>query len=513
MIEQENIPQQPDKPAPTLTPAVGQDEKKLPPVNAASLPGMTFEEEKLQNVTMTRPTVKAGTVNVDETAMFPPAAAANHTELTRKFPSLRQLSSGEDRRWGATYLNSLWMSPADNALQDSLSREGSDWRQGVQINGENLRSQTPHYDKPVNKIVTGEQALALAYAHMEIGDIFHAGMFNSGFWVSFKPAPDPVWLNINRLLGADVTRICRETYGLLHSTATSLTIATIIDCILPFVYSTTVNPAEMSINDIPKYLKASDEMDFIWGFICANYPRGFNIERSCIADPSACRSVIKEVIQPGELQWVDNAALPEFCRVHMRARNAGQMSLKHVQEYQERLDAHLGQVVTIGKNLVAELTLKTPTSQQKRLMTEAYVEGVKSSVLSSVGDDVPMTQRENLYQEHMTATEMRMYQHWVSKIVFNGVTVDQPEDIANILGVWTRDNELRIQFFEEMAKFIDKTAITILALAAVQCPNCGANHSSPTQVGRSKIDCVPIDILQVFSLLAEFKTRVISART
>lgn len=287
MIEQENIPQQPDKPAPTLTPAVGQDEKKLPPVNAASLPGMTFEEEKLQNVTMTRPTVKAGTVNVDETAMFPPAAAANHIELTRKFPSLRQLSSGEDRRWGATYLNSLWMSPADNALQDSLSREGSDWRQGVQINGENLRSQTPHYDKPVNKIVTGEQALALAYAHMEIGDIFHAGMFNSGFWVSFKPAPDPVWLNINRLLGADVTRICRETYGLLHSTATSLTIATIIDCILPFVYSTTVNPAEMSINDIPKYLKASDEMDFIWGFICANYPRGFNIERSCIADPSA----------------------------------------------------------------------------------------------------------------------------------------------------------------------------------------------------------------------------------
>jgi hypothetical protein len=508
-ITPQSVPDAVPQPAVVQRP---EETKELPKIDAAELPGMKFEDEKSQNVTPSRATVSPGTVNVNETCMFPSASSAYHEALSRGFPSLRQLSSAEDRRWGATYLNSLWTNPADNALQSSLSREGSDWRQGVHVNGELLRSQVPHYQAPVNKIVTGEQALTLAYAHMEMGDIFHAGMWNSGFWVTFKPAPEPVWLNINRLLGADVTRLCRDTYGLLHSTATSLTVSTIIDAILPFVYATSVNPGEMAINDIPQHLKASDELDFIWGFICANYPRGFNIERSCLADPSKCRTVISEVIHPQELQWVDNAALPEFCRSHMRNRGAGKMSLANVKEYQERLDAHLGQVITIGKNRTTELTLSSPTSHQKRIMTEAYVEGIKSSVLSSVTDDVPMSQRESMYQEHMAATEMRMYQHWVSKIVFDSITVDKPEDIANILGIWTRDNDLRVQFFEEMAKFLDKTSVSVLALQAVVCPNCGADHSSPTQIGLGKIDCVPIDIIQVFSLLAEFKTRVISAR-
>lgn len=496
-----------DKPQPQVTAG-----DKPTPVDPSTLPGISFEANKTQNVTLTRPTVSPGHNKGDEVAMLPPAASDNHKDLTRKFPSLRQLSSTEDRKWGATYLQSLWTNPAADALQDSLSREGSDWRQGVTINGENLRSQIPHYAKPVNSIVTGEQALQLAYAHMEIGDLFHAGMFNSGFWVTFKPAPDPVWLNINRLLGADTSRICRDTYGLLHSTASALTIATIIDCILPFVYSTSVNPGEMPINDIPMHLKAPDEQDFIWGFICANYPRGFNIERSCIADPSRCRHVIKEVIHPNELQWVDNAMLPEFCRNHMRSRAPGVMALKSVQEYQERLEASIGQVIQIGKDKGTEITLRAPTSQQKRMMCEAYVSGIKQSVLESVTDDVPMSQRESLYQEQVVATEMRMYQHWVSKIVFNAVTVDKPEDIANILGIWTRDNEMRNQFFEEMAKFIDKSAVTLLGLEAVKCPNCGADHSSPSQKENNRIDCIPLDIVQVFSHLAEFKTRVISAR-
>ncbi len=481
-------------------------------VNPSALPSIQFQSTKLQNTTISRQVTKQGKVPVNEVVMLPSAASQNHEELARKFPSLRQLSSEDDRNWGATYLSSLWFNPAGDALQGSLSRENTDWRQGLEVNGDLLRSMKPHYGKPINAVVTGEQALQLAYTHMGIGDLFHAAMWNSGFWVTFKPAPDTVWLNINRMLGADVTRISRDTYGLLHSTATSLTIATIIDAILPFVYGTSVNPGEMSVTDIPKYLKTPDEHDFIWGFICANYPNGFNIDRSCIADPSKCRHVIRETINPAELQLVDNTAIPEYCRGHMRSRSNGVMSLKSVKEYQERLDSSLGQVIRIGRDSETELYLRAPTSQEKRFMSETYAENIKRSVTESVTNDVPESQREELYRQHITATEMRMYQHWVKKIVFSGVTADNPDDIANILGVWTRDDEMRAQFFDEIAKFIDNSAISVIALTAVKCPNCGADHSSPEQRHRGKIDCIPLDIVQVFSHLAEYKTRVISAR-
>lgn len=475
------------------------------------LPGIDFTPAKPQNITVVRPTIKPGEINILDRISLPPASSTTHTELARRFPSLRELT-GTDRQWAATYLESLWSAPANDALQGSLSRDNSDWRQGIEVNGELINSKVPHYNKPVNAVVSGEQALQMAYVHMGIGDIFTAAMYNSGFWVTFKPAPDTVWLHINRLLGADVIKICRETYGLLHSTATSLTIATIIDAIIPYVYATSVNPAEMPVSEIPLHLKTTDEHDFIWGFICANYPRGFNIDRSCIANPSTCRTVIKEVIQPAELQIVDNTAIPEYCRNHMRQRNTGSMSIKSVKEYQERLDASLGSVVHIGKDESIELHLRAPSSQVKRGMTENYVESIKAAVLASVTNDMPPQARERLYDEYSTANEMRLYQHWVSKLVFGGNTVDKPEDIANILGVWSRDSELSAQFFDKMSKYIDSCAVSVIGLEAVKCPNCGGDHSNPDQRMRGKIDYVPLDIVQVFSFLAEFKTRVISAR-
>lgn len=481
--------------------------------NKEAIPALSFKTPP-HNVTVTRPMTAQGVLKQPETLSLPAASNATQSELIRTIPNVRQDSDAKDVDWAANFYKGQTMTPVNGQLDDALSREGSDWHQGVQIGGELLRSTIPKLPVHQNAKLEGNQAYQAAMTHMQLGDIFFTGLWNSGFWVTFKPAPDPIWITINRILGTEVMGITRETYGLLHSTATSLAISTVISLLIPYVYSTTVNPSEMSIDKITEHMSSLDEQDFIWGFIASNFPRGVNIERSCIADPSKCRHVIAETMNIRELQLVDLDLIPEPLRQHMRSRKPGSMSLASVKEYREKLlsasDTTLKLTNVSGQE--ATLSLSVPTSLKKAIMSDNYVADIHQDVMKAVTSDTPSNQRAAMYDEYNTATEMRLYQHWVKEIHLDTNVIDDPKDIANILGSWTRDNSMRVQFFEGIKKFINSASISVLALEAAICPNCGSNHSRPEQQTRGKTDCIPLDMLQLFSDLAEFKQQLNSAR-
>lgn len=477
------------------------------------LPQMVYDTPP-QNVTTTRATTSSEPNKHPDTLLIPAAPSSTQEELVRRMPNLSRDSAPSDARWASSFFGGQLNVPLNNDVETSLYREGSDWRQGVTVNGESIYSTIPRFPTPNNARLEGAQAIQAAFQHMELGDIFHAAMWNSGFWVSFKPAPDSLWITINRLLGTEVMNISRETYGILHSTATSLAISTIIDSILPYVYGTSVNPNEMPLTSIPEHLSVLDEHDFIWGFIVANYPNGFNIERSCVADPSKCRHVIKELLHVREMQFVDNAALPENMKAHMRSRSIGSMSLKSVKEYQEKLHQTTDAVITLStaSGATASMKLSTPSSQRKNQQADQYIDSTREDVLRSVTSDTPASQRTTLYNEYLSATEMRLYQHWVKEITLGTNSINDPNDIAQTLGMWTRDATLRTQFFEQVQKFINNTSLSAIALEAATCPNCGQSHSREEQKLRGHIDCVPVDVVQLFSNLAEFKVQLVAAR-
>ena len=500
--KEEPVPQQPTEEVSSKTGEFGQD-----------LPALEFKTPP-HNVVIARPTTRPGETTIPETVFLPSASYSTQDELVRGMPNIKSTSDRGDAEWAQTFFQGQLNTPLEGDLDKALSRENSLWRQGIEVNGETIRSSVPRFNTPSNAKLEGAQALQAAFSHMQLGDIFHTAMWNSGFWVTFKPAPDSIWITINRLLGTEVMGISRDTYGLLHSTATSLAVQTIINNILPYVYATSVNIGEMAFSDIPQYLSSADEHDFIWGFIAANYPRGFNIERACVANPADCRHVIKEVIDVRELQIVDNEKLPEPLRHHMRSRAAGSMSLKSVTEYQDKLNQINDSVITLKttSGLEATVKLSTPSVRKKAYMADQYVESTHQDVLRAVTNDTPVSQRVALYNEYTTSTEMRLYQHWVKEIGLGTNSIEGEDDIAGTLGLWTRDPELRTQFFDGVRNFINNSSLSVIALEAAHCPACGKSHSRPEQKLRGRIDCIPIDIIQLFSNLAEFKTRLVSAR-
>ena len=513
VVHQERVPE----PAPEAKEVEEDKEDKV--VQDTIFPGMPALkiESEHHNVSLVSKTTSPEPSSMPDSIALPSAPRGTQEQLINSFPNLKDVKDPQAYAWAATVMQSRAMSPVNGVLEKALARPNSNWRQGVTQNGETFRSVVPRYQAQRNKDLTGEQGLQYAYSHMGLGDMFHAAMWNSGFWVTFTPAPETVWMNINRQLGMDVMGITRETYGLLHSSATTLATSTIINAILPYVYGTSVNGTQMTVRDIPKYLSTADEHDFIWGFIAANYPHGLNIDRSCIVNPNECRHVVSEKVHVTEMQVCDSSLLPEANVAHMRQRSMGCMTLESVIEYQKRMDAHNSSVITLtGTNgHSAKFHLQIPSSDKKTRMSDAYISETRDNILAVVTEDTTPDARRDLYESLATASELRLYQHWVKRIDLdddNNNSIGDEKTIASTMGAWTRDPNLREQFFTAMDKYIANSTVSVIGLEPLVCPNCGKSHARPEQALRGKVDYVPIDVVQVFSALADYKTRLVLAR-
>lgn len=491
--------------------------KGSPLTNLPKVEGAT----RTQRVVLDRSMVAEHEAPVQEEVGFPSTVASRTGAIFADIPNFApqpgaaSALSRDDARWIAAAQEGGSLYQVNEGFEDALSREGSLWGQGVMHGNRHLRGSIPKFKAPENAIVAGPEAVRLAMSYFSLGDFVAAPLWSSGFWVVFQPMPDTAWIELNRLLGAEDIRLGRDTYGLVHANTTSLTVETIVNFLLPYVYSTTVDPKQMSVADLPKYLSMQDIPSFIWGFIWANYPKGFKIERSCLMDPSKCRDVAVETLAVGDMQIVDRTALDDYHLNHMAQRQSGAMSLESVIEYQKRLRTNLEETVDLknSQGKVATFSFHVPSADSQFLAANRYIESLKTAVLRTVTRDVPTAARDKLMGEYMTATEMCLYDHLVKTIEWDGMQVNKIEDIDRLLALLTRDSVMRANFFEAAAKFLDKSVTALVGIKAYKCPKCGADHSQHNADHPEFSDFIPLDLVQLFSHLAEFRTRLIQART
>lgn len=471
--------------------------------------------EYAHNVKITRPMTSDKETPADLTIDLPSAAVHRSQELIERFPNLSGLTYGPDINWSQRYMGGLFMATYGHGLDASLSRKGSEWGQGAEYNGETIKSFIPVTKRTPGQTLTTDQTIQMAMSHLGLGDYFMTALWESGFWVMFRPVPDYVWIEINRLLGIHDIRLSRATYGLIHSGMTSLTVETIINAILPYVHRTSVNQAQLPLTDIPKYMSTTDKYNFIWGFIVSNYPHGFTSERSCFADITKCRHVVTDTLEIADMQLVDYKGLGEDAILHMRSKAPGSMSLESVLEYQKKIRARTDKIVELktGSQKTIKMKLSIPSLLKEFIAMTEHVEKIRDAVLKTVTSDTPVRERDRLMEEYMVSAELAMYRHWVNQIVVTeAFPIDDEKAIADTLEVLTKDHVLRADFFAKMTEFINNTSFSLIAIETLKCPNCGATHSNENALNPEFRDCVPVDLIQLFSVIAEHKTRVVRAR-
>lgn len=447
---------------------------------------------------------------------IPPDTAAVIEEKMAKAPNMDMIVSEQQHQWAETMRESMFHLPMDDLYTERLNDPSSDFRQSVSFNGTEMRGKSPtHKKKPGEQYAEGERALLQYVTHLGIGGLFRAPMWNSGFWVTFKPATESEMIELNRIIMSDKIQAGRWSYGLALSNTTVYTQNRIFDFILGHVYNTSVLPDEMPIEKLRDWLVPQDLQSFIWGFLCSNYPSGFHYETGCINDAAKCTHLIKENLNVSKLQWTDNAALTDWQKQHMASMGANTRTLASVKQYQETMAKNQKRRIVLEQGSSHEIafTIKTPTVAQYIEQGHRWISGLVENVNAVLGMDASADARNTQINKLTKATTLCQYIHWIEEIEYGELTTlsETPDQrsiskvidrasIERLLVANSAVDSLREGMIEAVLKYINDTTVSVIGVPAFDCPICQHPQDGAKTFPRHT-SIIPLDLIQVFFAL------------
>lgn len=447
---------------------------------------------------------------------IPPASMDLIQDRLEKMPNLDMVVSNNQYHWAEVLRQSLSNTPMENMYNKRLNEPEAKFRQDVEYNGASLRGRPPAYKKkPGETVVEGESALLQLMSHLGIGTLFRAPLWNSGIWVTFKPATETELLELNRIIQSDKIMAGRWSYGLALSNNVSYTLDRVFDFVLAHVYNTSIRSDELPISKLRDWIAPQDINSFIWGYLCANYPSGFHYETSCIKDPSKCNHVMAETLNVTKLQWTDTSILSDWQKQHMSSMAANSRSLDSLKRYREEMERLQPRRILLNEGTKHEMafTIKTPTITDYIDQGHRWIGGMVESVNRVIGLDGDDKTRNNMINELNKATTLCQYSHWIESIESGelSTTKDGQEEqsivkivdrasIEENLKALSAIDSIRETMIDKILEYIDHSTISIIGVPAYECPVCSAEYNGNPSYPRH-VNIVPLDLLQVFFAL------------
>ena len=478
-----------------------------------------------QNVTQDFPTTLPRSVGNPDVLEVPPANMKIIDEQIKLTPNLDLSGTAQQKRWGSVLQDSLGHIPLDNVYMDHLSEEGVDFKQEVKYNGQSLRGRAPSYKKkPGETIVEGERALLQLITHLGVGGLFRAPLWNSGIWVTFKPATEAELLELNRVIAADKIQAGRDSYGLALSSNVVYTLDRVLEFALAHVYNTNIKPDELPIHQLREWIAPQDISSFIWGFLCACYPSGFHYETACIANPTKCNHVMEETLNVTKLQWTDTSLLTEWQKQHMSSMAANSRGLDSLKRYREEMTRLQPTRFILNEGTEHEIafTIQTPSVTEYVNQGHRWIGGLVESVNTVLGMDASSEARNTMINKLHKATTLCQYSHWIKSIEYGELTNGDDVENRSISRIEDRDSieenlkalsaidSVRETVINKILEYIGHSTISVIGVPAYDCPVCNAKYEGEKKYPQHT-NIVPLDVLQVFfALLGRRLTRIVT---
>lgn len=473
--------------------------------------------KQTHNATMHYSVSSARSVGTPDVVVIPPAVKDVITERIHSVPNVDIVVSEKQRKWASSVKDSQDHLPMRDAYVARLAEQGADFNQHMAFGGTLYRGSAPVLSKKPGSVeMEGERALIQLVTHLGVGGLFRAPMWNSGIWVTFKPATEMEMLELNRMIYADKIDLGRYSYGLALSNTVVYTLDRVFEFALRHVYNTSVKSEEMPIHMLREHLAPQDVNSFIWGFLCANYPSGFHYSVGCINDPNKCTHVIEETLNVTKLQWIDNSQLTDWQKQHMATMTAGSRSLDSIKRYREEMKRMQNSRIILNEGTKHEIgiTIKSPSVAQYIQQGHEWIGGIVESVNNALG----MDESENVRNEYTNrigkATTLCQYVHWIDSIEYGELSEDgtAPEErsrkivtdratILDTLKVLSATDSIRELIIDKVLDYINQSTISVIGVPAFDCPVCGKPQEDEEPVFPRHASVIPLDVLQVFFAL------------
>lgn len=440
-----------------------------------------------------------------ETAFMPSGTVRLTTEKIKDLPKTEIASSQEGKEWLGVISAGIESNVYDEGLIQTVLDETAQFVQGVDSEMGKLTASSPSFKAQEGTKFTGEKARLRVRQSLKLGVIFNVPLWHSGFWVRIKAPSEGDLLELYRQITADKVTLGRATYGLLFSNNTSYASRTLLDFCIEHLYETSLDLKEA--DDIRPHIKTPDLPILFWGLACSIWPNGFQYMRGCIADPEKCTHVIKEKLDLSKLQFTNTSALTKWQIAHMTKRTRGAMSLESLKRYNEEFIK--GQPRKIQLNPQVSMTLKLPNAIEHIDAGYRWINAIEENYGRALIQDE--SKRDAYLLSQGKATVMRQYSHFVEAIDVSGELYEDRETIEDILNDLTASDTLRTEFMQAVAKYLDDSVVSLIAIPSFQCPSCGGEQKSSKDAQRYP-ELIPLDVNNTFFTLAVQRIRRIEAR-
>lgn len=484
-------------------------------------------EEVLEEHTVTTDKVKAG-VKLTRSPMrekkegeltpillvIPPADIATVLKTISEMNN-EELGGASQKEWLAKLKYSLDMLPSKNAFTDELANVANGGTNTLENAGKLLAlSMLSPKAGAGRQVYEGERAYLQIVNHRGSGGVSKAPLWNSGFYIYFKPAVAPQFLELLAMLNSDTLTAGRDTYGLALSSDTAYTLSRLVDFALAHVYATSIaSDAFSTLSELKKLIKPQDTWALLWGFLCACFKNGIEYEQPCVADPSKCNHIDKGVIDITLLQVPFKEKLTDWHISHMSKTAQNSMSLESVKRYQDELPCHQEFRVVFDQGTPRQIAISiaTPTANEFIDQSTGYIDALANSITKSLAQRLTEKERNTFIEESSRATALCKYSHFISKIEFGDVNDDDNalnhyvgivtdrDGIMRSLASLSEDTVIREKIIDEIVNYIGRSSASAIAIPAYNCPKCGGKHAPSTETDDPAMKSViPIDVIQLF---------------
>jgi hypothetical protein len=411
----------------------------------------------------------------------------------------------ENQRWLGQVMAGAEQFVFEDGLSGTTQRKGAMFKQKVEADSGSLMGGVPKFKSKEGVKYTGEAARMRLRSYIGLGTAFTVPLWHSGFWITFKSPTESALLELYRQIASEKVTLGRTTYGLIFSNSSVYVSKALLDFAIDNIYNTTIKLGEDQ--DIRDFIKIQDLPLIAWGMACAVWPKGFNYQRSCTADPNICTHVISEKIDLKKLLWTDTTALTKQQINHMTNRQPNSMSLESIKIYCDSFVIGVDKKITLSDKV--DVILKTPTVNEHLIAGDKWVSSIEETYGRAMMEKGEA--RDKYLFNQAKATSMRQYTHFVKDIVAEEESNDTPEIIEDILDDMSADDSLRTSFTKQVAEFIDNSVMSVVGVPTYMCPNCGNEQHTNKSKGLFR-GLIAIDVTQTFFTLLLQKLQRLEVR-
>lgn len=378
----------------------------------------------------------------------------------------------------------------------------------------------------VKNKVSGKAAIARFTALLGIGEVVQIPLWHSGIWVTIEPPKQKDIINLQIALSESQISLGRKTVGLVYSNESVIYNRIVANFIKRHIVESTMILPEG--DDIFEYICIQDFYPLILGMLTAMYPDGITHTKACVntyelddnGEPK-CDNIVKGLIDPRKMLWLDRQALTSKLLEHMSKKQPNSQTVDAVKEYQASIKRMAPKHVTIKTSNEKEIdfTLALPNLRNYIDKGERWIERVMTDAESLFTSDDTTETKNNKIGDILLTVYMGVYNSYVDGIKISDTELDRnsadyQEDLQAALDLISLDNEAFTEFRSEVMKYINESVIAVVGIPNYTCEKCQASQVNKANMKHTNFkEIIPLNILEPFFALCGLRTQKAISKT